>query len=91
MYSGADVSVTPRPMYPADGRKLPDVNTHPPELRETLQKDLRHVPAIPILGPGAESNPPDGFAEAAIRVEKQFDPTLSLCYCLRRTGLCTAA
>src|ERR1700760_2367459 len=24
MYGGADYTVTPRPMYPADGRKLPD-------------------------------------------------------------------
>ena len=30
MYSTADFSVTPRPMYPADGRKLPDIYTHPP-------------------------------------------------------------
>ena len=29
MYSGADYSVTPRPMYPADGRKVPDVYTAP--------------------------------------------------------------
>ena len=27
MYSDVDFSVTPRPMYPADGRKLPDVYT----------------------------------------------------------------
>ena len=29
MYSSADFSVTPRPMYPADGRKLPDVYSAP--------------------------------------------------------------
>src|SRR5437764_91227 len=28
MYSTADYAVTPRPMYPADGRKIPDVHTH---------------------------------------------------------------
>ena len=27
MYASADISVTPRPMYPADGRKIPDVYT----------------------------------------------------------------
>src|SRR4029078_2169326 len=27
-------SVTPRPMYPADGRKIPDIYTQPAELRE---------------------------------------------------------
>src|SRR5262245_11673024 len=33
MYSSADYSVTPRPMYPADGRKIPDVYTRPETLR----------------------------------------------------------
>ena len=30
MYATADFAVTPRPQYPADGRKLPDVYTEPP-------------------------------------------------------------
>ena len=29
MYATADFAVTPRPMYPADGRKLPDIYTQP--------------------------------------------------------------
>ena len=29
MYSSADIAVTPRPMYPSDGRKLPDIWTTP--------------------------------------------------------------
>src|SRR5690606_31345043 len=33
MYSSATWAVTPRPMYPADGRKLPDIYTQPPALR----------------------------------------------------------
>ena len=32
MYSGADYSVTPRPIYPADGRKVVDIYSHPEEL-----------------------------------------------------------
>ena len=36
MYSTADYAVTPRPMYPADGRKLPDVWTQPGSLRDDL-------------------------------------------------------
>ena len=39
MYSSADYTVTPRPMYPADGRKLPDCWTHPPALRDELQRE----------------------------------------------------
>ena len=32
MYSNADYSVTPRPNYLADGRKMPDCYSHPAEL-----------------------------------------------------------
>jgi predicted AlkP superfamily pyrophosphatase or phosphodiesterase len=38
MYSTADYSVTPRPMYLADGRKLPDIYTTPSYLRDRLQE-----------------------------------------------------
>src|SRR3954452_6470826 len=31
MYSSADFAVTPRPLYPADGRKIPDIYTEPAE------------------------------------------------------------
>ncbi len=30
MYSSANFAVMPRPIYPADGRKLPDIYTEPP-------------------------------------------------------------
>ncbi|MBF8288845.1 MAG: phosphodiesterase, partial [Candidatus Rokubacteria bacterium] len=45
MYSTATYAVTPRPMYPADGRKLPDIYTEPPELRAELQGKLGTFPA----------------------------------------------
>ncbi len=50
MYSTADYSVTPRPMYPADGRKMPDVYTTPPALRDELQSELGNVSAVRVLG-----------------------------------------
>ena len=37
MYSSADITVTPRPQYPADGRKLQDVYSEPAELGRELQ------------------------------------------------------
>ena len=37
MYGSADIQVTPRPMYPADGRKIPDIHTRPASLRDDLQ------------------------------------------------------
>ena len=36
MYSSADIGVTPRPMYPADGRKIPDCYAAPSELRDLV-------------------------------------------------------
>jgi len=33
MYSSADFSITPRPMYPADGRKIFDIYTQPGNIR----------------------------------------------------------
>src|SRR5262245_42599935 len=55
MYSTVDISATPRPMYPADGRKIPDHYAEPPELRVALNGALGslllltfwgHVPAF---------------------------------------------
>jgi predicted AlkP superfamily pyrophosphatase or phosphodiesterase len=51
MYSTVDYAVTPRPMYPADGRKLPDIHTHPAELRGSLQSELGQFPLFKFWGP----------------------------------------
>src|SRR5262249_7497406 len=51
MYSTADWSLTPRPLYPADGRKIFDIYTHPLSLREALKKDLGEFPFPTFWGP----------------------------------------
>ncbi len=80
MYCGADWSVTPRPMYPADGRKIPDVYSSPASLREELQRELGQFPLFEFWGPMTSIRSTEWIAEAAIRVDKKFDPTLSLIY-----------
>ena len=50
MYSTVDISATPRPMYPADGRKIPDHYAEPPELRDELNQLLGKFPAVQLLG-----------------------------------------
>ena len=80
MYSGADYTVTPRPMYPADGRKLPDVYTMPPELRTELQAKLGTFPLFNFWGPKASIESSRWIAEAAKHVEQKFAPTLTLVY-----------
>lgn len=80
MYSSVDYSVTPRPMYPSDGRKLPDVYTHPKELRDQLQEKLGTFPLFDFWGPKTSIKSSNWIAKASIEVDKQNDPTLTLIY-----------
>jgi predicted AlkP superfamily pyrophosphatase or phosphodiesterase len=80
MYSTADYSVTPRPMYPADGRKFPDIYTHPASLRTELQADLGAFPLFEFWGPRTSIRSSRWIAESAKRVETKFHPSLSLVY-----------
>ena len=80
MYSSADVTVTPRPMYLADGRKLPDVYSTPSHLRDDLQKELGQFPLFDFWGPKASIASTRWIAEAAKRVESKYSPTLTLVY-----------
>ena len=80
MYSSADYTVTPRPMYPSDGRKLPDVWTHPADLRDSLQRDLGQFPLFHFWGPATSVKATQWIARAAMQVEQRYDPTLTLVY-----------
>ena len=88
MYSSADWSITPRPMYPADGRKVFDVYTHPSDIREGIKRDLGEFPFFGFWGPAAGRNTPQGDADAvsdwiarsAEWIEEHHSPTLSLVY-----------
>ena len=80
MYSTADYTVTPRPMYPADGRKLPDVWTEPGELRDELQQRLGQFPLFKFWGPMTSIESTRWIADAAVHVDRKFDPTLTLVY-----------
>jgi predicted AlkP superfamily pyrophosphatase or phosphodiesterase len=80
MYCGADWSLTPRPMYPADGRKLPDVYSQPGELRTELQKELGQFPLFRFWGPAADISSSRWITSAALRVMQKHSPTLTLVY-----------
>jgi predicted AlkP superfamily pyrophosphatase or phosphodiesterase len=80
MYSSADISVTPRPMYTADGRKLPDVYTDPPELRGELSEALGMFPLFNFWGPRADISSTKWIAQSAMRVVDKSAPTLTLVY-----------
>jgi predicted AlkP superfamily pyrophosphatase or phosphodiesterase len=80
MHSSADWSVTPRPMYTADGRKLPDVYATPEDLRPWLQERLGVFPLFKFWGPASGIESSRWIAGAARLVAERHRPTLSLIY-----------
>lgn len=80
MYSSADYSVTPRPLYPSDGRKLPDIYSHPMDMRDRLQQELGQFPLFSFWGPNANISSTRWIADASKKVEEWHNPTLTLIY-----------
>ena len=80
MYADVDWSVTPRPSYPSDGRKLPDIYTQPAELRDRLQERLGAFPLFNFWGPTADIKSSAWIADASVAVWRDKQPTLLLCY-----------
>lgn len=88
MYSSADWSITPRPMYPADGRKVFDIYTWPFSIREEIKRDLGEFPFPAFWGPAAGVDSPQFAADAVSRwiaesakwIERRHAPTLNLIY-----------
>ncbi|WP_329013341.1 alkaline phosphatase family protein [Micromonospora rifamycinica] len=79
---GADVdwTVTPRPIYYADGRKEPDCWTDPPELHDTLTGALGTFPLFTYWGPGAGLTSSRWICRAAERILADQAPDLTLVY-----------
>ena len=80
MYSKADYSVTPRPNYIADGRKIPDCYSFPAGLRDELQAQFGDFPLFKFWGPRTSIESSQWIADAAIHTDKKYNPTLSLVY-----------
>ncbi len=88
MFSTADYTITPRPIYPADGRKVFDIYTWPTTIHEEIKRDLGGFPFPTFWGPAAGTHSPQGAPDAASRwiaqsamwIENKFRPTLSLIY-----------
>ena len=92
MYSDADWTVTPRPIYCADGRKIPDIYTQPASMRSQLQPQLGQFPLFNFWGPNTSIDSSRWIAESAMWVQQQYSPTLTLVYlphldyCLQKFG-----
>ncbi|MGI8504239.1 MAG: alkaline phosphatase family protein [Hassallia sp.] len=92
MNSSVDYAVTPRPMYPADGRKIPDIYTQPAKWRSQLQIDLGQFPLFNFWGPNTSIKSTQWIANSAKWSEEHSNPTLTLVYlphldyCLQKFG-----
>jgi len=92
MYSSAEISLTPRPIYPADGRKLPSVYSDPPRLGVELQEKLGTFPLFNFWGPNADLRASQWIADSARIVFDAERPDLTLVYlphldyCLQKFG-----
>lgn len=92
MYANVEWSITPRPMYPVDGRKVFDIYTQPMSLRETIKKDLGEFPFPWFWGPNAGIPSSQWIARSARWIEEKEQPVLSfvylphLDYCLQKIG-----
>jgi predicted AlkP superfamily pyrophosphatase or phosphodiesterase len=74
------IGVTPRPIYRADGRKLPDCYTTPLELRDELTERLGPFPLFEFWGPATSIASSRWIADAARHVRRTRAPTLTLVY-----------
>ncbi|MGJ8643920.1 MAG: alkaline phosphatase family protein [Luteolibacter sp.] len=92
MHSTADFTITPRPLYPADGSKHFDIHTQPMAMRDELKADLGDFPFPSFWGPAAGIPSSEWIAASAKWVEEKHSPTLSLTYlphldyCLQKDG-----
>ena len=80
MASSHDFGATPRPIYKADGRKLPDCYTVPDSLRDRLTERLGLFPLFQFWGPATTIASTRWIADATKMVMAENDPTLTLAY-----------
>jgi predicted AlkP superfamily pyrophosphatase or phosphodiesterase len=80
MYAPVEWSITPRPSYPADGRKVFDSYSKPAELKDELQAKLGTFPLLKFWGPGTDISSSRWITDAALELDRRFTPTLSLVY-----------
>lgn len=88
MYSTVDYSITPRPIYRADGGKIFDIYSWPYSIREEIKKNLGEFPFFGFWGPAAGVKTAKGSADCATRwiaesakwIESKFSPALNLVY-----------
>jgi predicted AlkP superfamily pyrophosphatase or phosphodiesterase len=80
MGATTDITVTPRPIYHADGRKSPDAYVRPPALHDELTGALGEFPLFQYWGPTASLKSSEWIIGASRKVFAEHHPDLLLAY-----------
>ncbi len=80
MYATADFTATPRPMYPASGKKVFDIYTEPAQDRFDVQAEKGKFPFPNFWGPMAGVKSSKWIADCAKWYEEKYAPDTSLVY-----------
>lgn len=80
MGATTDLTVTPRPIYYADGRKSPDCYTRPVRLHDELTEALGEFPLFQYWGPTASIASTKWIVGAARRILSGHKPDMLLVY-----------
>ncbi|WP_159601696.1 alkaline phosphatase family protein [Agromyces humi] len=80
MGASTDVTVTPRPVYHADGRKSPDAYVRPPALHDELTGALGEFPLFQYWGPTASIASTRWMVEATRMVMRERRSDLVMAY-----------
>lgn len=80
MYSSAEWSVTPRPIYRADGLKVVDIYSQPSDIRDRLVAEHGAFPFFNFWGPQADITSSEWIVDASMSVDTWYSPTLLLVY-----------
>jgi len=70
MYADVDAAITPRPHYPADGRKVMDLYSSPVGLHQAIESEIGKFPFFNFWGPASDIRSSRWIVDCAI---KEFD------------------
>jgi predicted AlkP superfamily pyrophosphatase or phosphodiesterase len=70
MYASVDAAITPRPHYPADGRKVMDLYSCPVGLHQNIEAEIGKFPFFNFWGPASDIRSSRWIVDCAI---KEFD------------------
>ena len=80
MYADVDHAITPRPHYPADGRKIMGLYSEPANLQAQIEAEIGIFPFFNFWGPKADIRSSRWITDCAIAEFKRHRPNLQLVY-----------